>query len=210
MNFLLSSSRGADQAVAQSTETAMNRKRGNKTTASIKALTDEWQYPAVWIAGLMDSVYLKALHCCTIAKHPNKYDSRIQYLLSTHSYRYAQTHCSKSSLQFGSRKQTVVQFLHLQQLIIFFHIHVYIHHVIIPPSFAESPTFMFPLSTHSHADPVLLSLPLHCRVLCCLGVSFPASGWGERNLPWGLQLRIQIGDQCSAVAVWSWSIRNIL
>lgn len=94
----------------------MNCKRGNKTAASIKAWAAEWQYPAVWIAGLMDSVYVKALHCCTIANKPNKYNNHVQYLLWTHSYGYAQTHCSNSLISSLEAKNEPFQFFYNQLL----------------------------------------------------------------------------------------------
>lgn len=50
---------------------------------------------------------------------------------------------------------------------------------------------------------------LHCRVFWCMGVSFLVCVCSGGNFPWGSQMQGLTEDQCSAVAVRRWSIRQV-
>lgn len=116
---------------------------------------------------------------------------------SKHAHSETQTHCSNSLIcSLGAENGL---FSHLSSPSAATH-----NFVTITFPFAQTHPFIFHF--HSHADPASLPLHLYCRVLCCMGVSFPASVCSGENFPWGLQIQRQTGEQSSAVAVRWWSL----
>lgn len=154
--------------------TAMNHKRGNKTTASIKARgrAAKWQHSAVWTDESMLSLYIEALF--TVAAQQTK----------------ARTGSDRRALQqqFGSRGRP-------QQLIIFVFTTVCI--------FIKSPSVLHLLECRLISIPSLSCRPCPTlsssllQGIMCFWVCLVCSGG---NFPWSVQMQRETGEQCGAVA----------